>query len=101
MRRRLKASYVDDLKTLAEESICLIRKMVRDTLLGRRVRLVNVHPADRTAELGLGGVSAIILFSASDCVVEDQNANGSCSVYGLLWGLSAGGKGLCSLRFLN
>ena len=65
---------------------------MRDALLGSRVRLVNVHAADWTAELSGCGKGVGIF--ATDGVVEDEDADRSGTAYRVqflfhkLWGLS-------------
>jgi len=61
---------VDDLKTLAQKLVCLIREVVPDTVLRGSIGLVDVNSFSRPAELG--GSIAEICRCTADGMIEDE-----------------------------
>lgn len=86
-----KVAYVDDLEALLQKVSRLVWKMMRNTLLGSRVGLIDVNTAHWAAELNRCCFAPTgVLRLATDGVVEDENTNSSGTTS---HGLSA--NGLC------
>lgn len=73
-----RGTYVDDLEALLQKSSRHVWKMMRNTLLGSRVGLVDVNTAHGAAELDRCCFApAGVLRLATDGVVEDEDTNSS------------------------
>lgn len=65
------APDVDDLVACLQKLFGFFWEVVRDSGFGRRVRLVNMHAVDGTAEVG--GCLAGVYLWAADSMVEDED----------------------------
>ena len=70
--RRVRGTYVDDLKAFLEELFGFIWEVVPNPVLGGAVGLVNMHSFSWPAELGRS--VAAVRGCTTNCVVEDENA---------------------------
>lgn len=70
---------VDDLVAAPEEGCGFGGEMVRDSVFGRRVGLVDVYALDGAAEGGAGVCGAVVLWLTADGVVEDEDFGGAGS----------------------
>jgi hypothetical protein len=72
---------IDDLVAVGEKVFCLGGEMVRDSVAGGGIGLINMNTLHGATEVGgVAGVDG----GAADCVVEDEDAGGSSSEVSLV-----------------